>query len=84
MHFNIDAICVTNEIFLKDRLAEVFGETLKHIETQLLEETKIKRLEKELKTVKYKNQAQTMEHKENLLKVELEYAQETVNINKGY
>ena len=39
----------------EDRLAEVFGETLKHIETQIIEETKIKKIQKELKVIKHKN-----------------------------
>ena len=47
---------------------QVFGETLKHIETQNIEENKIKKIEREIKTLKYKNQSLILENKENMLR----------------
>ena len=59
----------------EDRLAEVFGETLRHTETQFLEENKIKKLERELKTTKQKQQHLLYEHKEKLMQLKTEYGE---------
>ena len=68
----------------EDRLAEVFGETLRHTETQFLEENKIKKIERELKTVKQKNQHIQFDHKERLMKLQAEYAEKLRNEAQAY
>ena len=68
----------------EDRLAEVFGETLRHTETQFLEENKIKKIERELKTFKQKNQHIQFEHKERLMKLQAEYAEKLRNEAQAY